>query len=395
MKSETLVFLSGKRTPFGANGGMLRQMSSTEMSLAAAKACFEQSAVDPKEIQHVIFGNVLHSASDSIYMPRHIGLKSGVPEDVPALGINRLCGSGFQVIVEAYQQMLAGDTQLALVGGAENMSMSPYLLRGVRWGMKAGHSQIEDMMVDALFDTYAQLPMAMTAENLGDQYNISRLEADEFALRSQTLYAAALAQGKFRDEIVPLTLTDRKGTAVVMDRDEHPKAGSNIEKLSSLKPLFKKGGLITAGNASGIVDGAAAMIVATETEAKRRGAKPLGRLISYGIQGCDPKIMGIGPAPAIRSALKKAGMTLSQIDLVEVNEAFAPQALAVARELKIPENILNVNGGAIAVGHPLAASGVRIMQNLLYELKRSNKRYGVGSACIGGGQGIALVIESF
>ncbi len=394
VKHESLVFLSGKRTPFGANGGALRDVNPTDLSMTAARAALEQAQVDPKEVDHVIFGNVLHSASDSIYTPRHIGLKLGIPTSVPALGVNRLCGSGFQAVIEAYFQMLAGDTRIALVGGVENMSMSPYLIRGARWGMKMGHSPISDMMVDSLYDSHVQVPMAITAENLGEKYQISRSDCDAFALRSQELYQSAMTQGKFQDEIVPFMVHDKKGNLMRVEKDEHPKPDSTPEKLARLKPLFKNDGLVTAGNASGIVDGAAALVVSTEKEAQRRGIQPLGRLVSYGIVGCDPSIMGIGPAPAIREALKRAGLSLSQMDLIEVNEAFAPQVLAVAKELEIPHELLNVNGGAIAVGHPLAASGTRILQTLLYELGRQKKRYGVGSACIGGGQGIALVVES-
>jgi acetyl-CoA acetyltransferase family protein len=394
MKSESLVFLAGKRTPFGANGGTLRDINPTELSVSASQAALEQAKVDPKEVDHVIFGNVLHSAPDSIYTPRHVGLKLGVPVSVPALGINRLCGSGFQVIVEAYHQMLAGDTRIALVGGVENMSMSPYVLRGARWGMKMGHTPLSDMMVDSLYDTYAELPMALTAENLADLHGISRADSDAFAIRSQKFYQEAATQGRFKEEIAPIQVKDKKGNALMLDRDEHPKPETTLERLDQLKPVFKKNGMVTAGNASGIVDGAAALVVATESEAKRRGAQPLGRLVAYGIAGCDPKIMGIGPVPAAQIALKRAGMNISQMDLVEVNEAFAPQTLAVAKELEIPQDILNVNGGAIAVGHPLAASGARIIQTLLYELRRRKKRFGLGSACIGGGQGIALIVEA-
>jgi acetyl-CoA acyltransferase 2 len=394
MKTETLCFLAGKRTPFGANGGLLREVHPTDLSLFASQAALAQAQVDPTEVDHVIFGNVLYSPADSIYIPRHIGLRLGIPQSIPALGINRLCGTGFQVIVEAYHQMLAGDTQIALVGGVENMSMSPYVLRGARWGMKMGNAPVSDMMIDSLFDTYADIPMAITAENLGGKYLISREMSDAFALRSQKNYSEAAKEERFKNEIIPLSLKDKKGTSFTLEKDEHPKPDTTLEKLSGLKAVFKKEGLVTAGNASGIVDGAAALVVATESEVKRRKAEPLGRLVAYGISGCDPKIMGIGPVPAAQIALKRAGLKLSQMDLVEVNEAFAPQTLAVQKELEIPDEILNVNGGAIAVGHPLAASGSRIIQTLLYELHRRKKRYGLGSACIGGGQGIALIVES-
>jgi acetyl-CoA acetyltransferase family protein len=311
------------------------------------------------------------------------------------LGVNRLCGTGFQVIVEAFHQMLAGDTQVALVGGVENMSMSPYLIRGARWGMKMGHGEMTDMLMESLYDKYAEAPMAITAENLAVKYGITRDQADEFALRSQQLAKKAFDEGRFKNEIAPYEIKDRKGNAQAMACDEHPKPDTTKEILGKLRPVFKKDGVVTAGNASGIVDGAAAMVVATETRAKKEGWKPLGRLVAYGISGCDPKIMGIGPAPAARQALKRAGMKLEQMDLIEVNEAFAPQALAVEKELEINREIFNTSGGAIAIGHPLAASGTRITQHLLYELKRAGKRYGLGSACIGGGQGIALILEVF
>jgi acetyl-CoA acetyltransferase family protein len=275
------------------------------------------------------------------------------------------------------------------------MSMSPYVMRGARWGMRMGHGQLVDSMVEALTDSYAQAPMAITAENLAQKYSLSRQACDEYALRSQRLFAEALARGEFRDEIAPVPVADRKGNVTPLDRDEHPRPETTAEVLAKLKPVFKKDGVVTAGNASGIVDGAAALVVATEDRAAKEGWKPLGRMIAYGVSGCDPRIMGIGPVPASKIALSRAGMKLADMDLIEVNEAFAPQTLAVAKELGIPMERLNVNGGAIAVGHPLAASGTRILMHLLYALRARKKRYGLGSACIGGGQGIAVVIESF
>lgn len=396
--TDSLVFLSGKRTPFGANGASLRDVSPTDLGVHASQAALAQAGIDPGQIEHVIFGNVLHSARDSIYMPRHIGLKSGVPKNVPALGVNRLCGSGFQTVVEAFQQMAAGDTRLALVGGVENMSMSPYVLRGARWGLRLGHAEVYDLMTDSLIDTYAGMPMAITAENLAVKYKIDRTDSDRFALRSQLLAASAQTEGRFTDEIAPMTLPDGKGATRALDRDEHPRPQTTQDTLAKLKTVFKKDGVVTAGNASGIVDGAAAMVVATESEANRLGKKPLGRMIAYSVVGCEPSLMGIGPAPAIREVLKKSKMKIDAFDLIEINEAFAPQTLAVVRDLELDEGFwdshLNVNGGAIAIGHPLAASGTRILMHLLYELKRRGKRYGLGSACIGGGQGIAIAIEA-
>ncbi|MGZ3695738.1 MAG: acetyl-CoA C-acetyltransferase [Bdellovibrionota bacterium] len=393
--NESLVFLSGKRTPFGTFGGFLREVNPTEIARGASMAALEQARVSAAEIDHVIFGNVLHSAADSIYSPRHTGLKCGVPESTPALGVNRLCGSGFQAIIEAYQQTIVGDTKLALVGGVENMSMTPYVLRKVRWGLKMGNTQAEDMLMESLYDSHAQSSMALTAENLLEKYGLTREQADKFALRSQVNFERARLAGHFAEEISPFSIEDRKGAVLRIERDEHPKPDSTMEGLAKLRAAFKKDGTVTAGNASGIVDGAAALVVASESEAKKRGLAPLGRMVAYGIAGCDPKLMGIGPVPASRQALKRAGMTLGQMDLVEINEAFAAQTLAVQKELEIPDELLNVNGGAIAVGHPLAASGARIVQTMLYELRRRKKRYALGSACIGGGQGIAIIVEAF
>ena len=394
-KQKELVFLAAKRTPFGGFGGTLKDVNPSDLGTSAAKASLAQAGVDPKEIQHVIVGSVLQSTSDSIYTARHIGLKAGVPIEVPALAINRLCGSGFQVLVEAQHQMWADDTQVALVGGVENMSLTPYVLRSTRWGTRLGHGQVEDYLYAALTDSYCGCPMAITAENLGAKYNITRQMVDEFALLSQTRTKEATAKGVFKDEIAPYSIVDKKGNATVVDKDEHPKPETTIEILTKLKPVFKENGLVTAGNASGIVDGASMMVVSTAEYAKNKNLKPLGRLVSYGIAGVDPNIMGIGPVPASRIALKKAGMTMAQMDLVEVNEAFAAQYLSVEKELELDRTRTNVSGGAIAIGHPLAASGTRIVSHLLYELKRRGKRYGLGSACIGGGQGIAVIVEVF
>lgn len=390
-----LVFLSAKRTPFGAFGGVLKDANLSDLGASCAKAALEQSGAAADEIQHVIIGNVLQSTADSIYVARHIGLRAGVPLEVPALAVNRLCGSGFQALVEAHNQMAAGDTEIALVGGVENMSLAPYVLRGTRWGNRLGHSQVEDYLFAALSDSYCGCQMAITAENLGEKYGISREQADRFALSSQKRAQAAAEDGRFRDEISPYAIVDKKGQTTRVESDEHPKPGTTIDTLSKLKAVFKENGLVTAGNASGIVDGAAAMVVATAGYAARRKLKPLGRLVSYATVGVDPKIMGIGPAPAARLALKKAGMSLAQMDLIEVNEAFAAQYLAVEKELELDRAVTNVNGGAIAIGHPLAASGTRITSQLLYELRRRGKRHGLGSACIGGGQGIAVVVEAY
>lgn len=395
MTNETLVFLSGKRTAFGANGKSLKDVPTTDLAVASAQAALAQSGVRAEQIDHTIYGSLLYTVPETIYIPRHVGLKVGIPQDKPALGVNRLCGTGFQVIVEAYHQMLAGSSQAALVGGVENMSMAPYAIRGARWGLKMGNQVISDTLTEGLTDAYANSPMAITAENLAEQYKITREQNDKFSLRSQQRYTEGLKAGAFRDEITPFPLKDKKGGTVSFEQDEHPRPETTLDVLAKLKPIFKKDGIVTAGSSSGIVDGAASIVVSTESFAKKNGLKPLGRLVSYGICGCDPKIMGIGPAPASRQALSRAGMSLGQMDLVEVNEAFAAQALSVQKELEIPDEVFNVNGGAIAVGHPLAASGTRITMHALYELRRRKKRYALVSACIGGGQGIALVVEAY
>ena len=391
---NNLVFLGAKRNAFGAFGGSIKDINLADLGASCSKAALVQAGVDPKEVGHVIFGNVLQSSVDSIYVARHVGLKAGVPIETPSLGINRLCGSGFQTIVDAQQQMWAGDTEVALVGGVENMSMTPYVLRNVRWGNKMGHAQTEDYLMAALVDSYCGCPMAITAENLAVKHSLSREKVDEFAYQSQMRAKAATEKNLFKDEIAPITIASKKGD-VIFDKDEHPKPQTTLEALAKLKPVFKEGGVVTGGTASGIVDGAAAMVVATEAYAKRKNLKPLGRLVSYGIAGVDPNVMGIGPVPASQNALKRAGMTLSQMDLIEVNEAFGAQFLAVEKELGFNREIANVNGGAIAIGHPLAASGTRITMHLLYELKRRGKRFGLGSACIGGGQGIAVIVEAY
>ncbi|MNJ93293.1 Acetyl-CoA acetyltransferase [compost metagenome] len=390
---EKIVFVSGKRTPFGAFGGSLKDVSATDLGVAAAKATLEQAGVSPEKIDHVVFGNVVQSGPDAAYLPRHIGLKVGVPVGVGAFAVNRLCGSGFQAWVNAVQMIQCGEATAVLAGGVEQMSLIPYVARKVRFdGMRMGNFELEDLMTSALTDAYAKIPMAITAENLAVKYNITREQSDKYAIQSQTRFKAALDKGVFAQEISSYTVETRKGP-VVVDKDEHPKPDSTLEKLATLKPVFKKDGLVTAATASGIVDGAACSLLMSESKAKELGLKPLARIVSYASVGCDPSIMGIGPAGAARQALQKANMKLEQMDLVEVNEAFAAQYLAVEKELGLDPAKTNVNGGAIAVGHPLGASGTRIMNHLVYELHRRNAKYALGSACIGGGQGIAIIIE--
>jgi acetyl-CoA acetyltransferase family protein len=390
-----IVFLAAKRTPFGTYGGALKDVSATDLAVHAAKAAIKQSGVKAEEIDNVVFGNVIQTSPDAIYLARHVGLKAGVPIAVPALTVNRLCGSGFQAIVDAALEMLAGHSECALVGGTENMSQAPHLARGIRFGVALGKApKLEDSLWEALTDSYTGLPMAMTAENLAAKYNISQREVDEYAVQSQKRFAAAQEGGRLAEEIAPMELPGKKGATVQFARDEHNRPDTTVEGLARLPKVFKKDGVIHAGAASGICDGAGALILATRAFAEKRGLKPIGKLIGWGISGCDPSIMGIGPAPAIRRAFQRHEASLKDFDLVEVNEAFAPQYLAVEKELGLDREKSNVDGGAIAVGHPLAASGARITAHLLYELKRRGKKRGIGSACIGGGQGIALLVES-
>lgn len=390
----TIVVVGGKRTPFGAFGGGLKDVGATALAVAAGRAALEQAGVAAQDVDHVVLGNVVQSGADAAYVPRHVGLHLGVPVNNGALGLNRLCGSGFQSWVTAAQMILTGEATIVLAGGVEQMSQIPYVLRGARFeGYRMGNVPVEDYMTSALTDAYAGTPMAITAENLAEKYSISRDACDEYSLQTQTRYDEASKKGYFEAEIAHVKVTTKKGELEIT-KDEHPKPGTPLEKLKALKPLFKKDGTVTAATASGIVDGAAMSVLMTEAEAKRRGLKPLAKLISWASVGCDPKIMGIGPAGAIRQALDIAGMKLEQMDLVEVNEAFAAQFLAVEKELGLDRKKTNVNGGAIAVGHPLGASGTRIMNHLTYELgRRKDARFAVGSACIGGGQGIAIIIE--
>ncbi|MFO0561901.1 MAG: acetyl-CoA C-acetyltransferase [Polyangiales bacterium] len=395
MSRPEIVILAARRTAFGTMGGALEGINANDLAAHAAKAALADSGVDVKtDIGHVIVGNVQQTSADAIYCARHVGLKSGLPIEVPALTVNRLCGSGFQAVINGAEQLILGEAECVLVGGTENMSQAPHVLRGSRKGFAFGKApKLEDSLWEALTDTWCQSPMAMTAENLGSKYGITRADCDEFALTSQKRWAAANEAGHFKAEITAVELTTKKGT-VKFEVDEHARPQSTIESLNKLGPVFKKDGLVTAGNASGICDGAAMLVVATADFAKRKGLKPLARLVQWGVAGVDPHIMGIGPAPAIRAALSRAKLELSAMDLVEVNEAFAPQYLAVEKELGLDRSKTNVNGGAIALGHPLGASGARITTHLVHELRRRGARYGVGSACIGGGQGIAVIVEA-
>ncbi|MBL7543056.1 MAG: acetyl-CoA C-acetyltransferase [Bdellovibrionaceae bacterium] len=390
---EKIVFISGKRTPFGSFGGSLKDVSATDLTVAATKATLAQAGLAADKIDHLVIGNVVQSGSDAAYIPRHIALKSGVPIPVPAYLVNRLCGSGFQSWAEAAKMILTGEATMVLAGGVEQMSQVPYIARNVRFGgVRMGNFELEDYMTSALTDAYAKTPMAITAENLAEKYGITREQSDRYSIQSQQRYDQALKKGYFAEEIAPVVIETKKG-AVTIDKDEHPKPESTLEKISTLKALFKKDGLVTAASASGIVDGAAMSLLTSESQAKAMNLKPLARILSWASVGCEPSIMGIGPVNASKHALAKAGLSLNQMDIVEVNEAFAAQYLAVEKELGLNPEKTNVNGGAIAVGHPLGASGTRIMNHLVYELHRRQARYALGTACIGGGQGIAIVIE--
>ncbi len=388
-----IVIVNGARTPFGNFGGALRDVSAIDLAVVAAKAAMQRSGVAPEKIDQVIFGNVMQTSADGIYAARHVGLKAGCRVDVPALTVNRLCGSGLQAIVSGAQQLLLGEAMYVLAGGMENMSQAPHVIRGARWGLALGQGKLEDSLWEGLTDTYNNMPMAITAENLAERYEISRQESDEFSLRSQRGAAKAGQDGFFAEEIVPVEVAGRKGPTVV-DKDEGPRPDVTMEQLAKLPARFKKGGVVTPGSASGITDGAAAVVLTTAKQAAKDGLEPMGRLVSWGVVGVDPDIMGIGPAFAIPQALERAGMKLDQMDVVEINEAFAPQVLACVHALHLDQGKLNPNGGAISLGHPLGASGARLAYTLLHELRRKHKKYGAASACIGGGQGIAGVVEA-
>jgi len=395
--SEEIVILGGARTPMaeysGTPGyGLFKDLSAIELGAIAAKAALEKSKVPAKWIDHVVMGNAQQTSADAIYGARHVGLKAGVPIETPAVTVNRLCGSGIQSIIDASHQILLGESSIVLAGGMENMSQAPHVLRGARAGFRFGQEpKLEDSLFAALRDPYCNCFMAETANNLGKKYGITREEADQFALGSHQKGVAATKGGIFKDEIVPVSVGSGK-SAKTLDFDDHVKPDTTLEGLSKLRLAFGEGGTVTAGNASGIVDGAACVVVSSARIAKERELPVLGRVISWAVVGVDPSIMGIGPAPAIRLALKKAGLTLDQVDLFEVNEAFSTQALAVAKELQMPLEKLNVNGGAVSIGHPLGASGTRITLHALLELQRRNAKIAVASACIGGGQGIAIVV---
>jgi acetyl-CoA acetyltransferase family protein len=387
------VILDGARTPMARYNGAFADTTAIDLGAAASREAIRRSGCDPADIDHVVFGNVMQTSSDAIYGARHVGLKAGLAVETPAVTVNRLCGSGIEAIAQAAQRVLLGEAKTILAGGMENMTQCPHVVRGARSGFRLGEGKLEDSLVAGLFDTYCGFSMSETAENLAAEYSITRRACDEYALRSQQAAETAIQACRMKEEIVPVEVKKGKKTTLVSD-DDHRRPDTTMEALEALPPAFRKDGIVTAGNSSGIVDGAAAVVVAHAKMAKERGWKPLGRIVSWAAVGVPPRTMGIGPVPAIQKALALAGLKLEQLDLIEVNEAFAAQYLSVEKALGLDRDKTNVNGGAIALGHPLAASGARLVLTLLLELRRRNARYGVASACIGGGQGIAMILES-
>jgi acetyl-CoA acetyltransferase family protein len=390
--SRDVFILGGKRTPMGEYVGALKDISAIDLGAIAARAALEVTGVPPEKIDHTIIGNALQTSGDAIYGARHVALKAGVPFDRPALTVNRLCGSGIQSIISGAHMIQLGEANTALVGGMESMSQAPHVIRGARSGFALGEGKIEDSLMVALLDTYCNTPMAGTAENLARKYEISREKQDAYALRSQQEARRAKEACYFSTEITPVEVKTRKGS-FLFEHDDHLRPDTTLEGLAKLKPAFARDGFVTAGNASGIVDGAAALVIAGEETVKENDLEPMGRIVSWAYAGVEPEIMGIGPVPATRKALEKAGLKLDDIDVIEVNEAFAAQYLAVEKELGLDRSRTNVNGGAIALGHPLGATGTRLVLTVLHELHRRQQRYGLATACIGGGQGIAIIVE--
>lgn len=388
-----VVIVAGARTPMARYTGSFSDVTAIDLGAHASKEAIRRSNVDPADFDHAIFGNVMQTSADALYGARHVGLKAGLKIESAAVTVNRLCGSGMESIAQAAQRLLLGEAEMVLAGGMENMTQAPFVIRGARNGLKLGGGALEDSLMVGLMDPYCGLPMALTAEKLAEQHGITRQDADGYALRSQQAADAAFKAGRMRDEIIPVEVKHGK-KSVTVSEDDHRRPETTLETLAKLPPSFKKDGIVTAGNASGIVDGAAAVVVTKEKTARDRGLKPLGRIVSWAVAGVDPSIMGIGPVPSSQKALKLAGFTLDQIDRVEVNEAFSAQYLAVEKALGLNRDKTNVNGGAIALGHPLGATGTRLVITILNELRRNNLHYGLTTACIGGGQGIAMIVEA-
>ena len=389
----SIYILGGARTPMAEYSGRLKDVSAIDLGVIASRAAMERTGVKPEMIDHVLFGNVIHSSADAVYGARHVALKAGVPVEVPALTLNRLCGSGLQSAISGGQLLLLEEADIVLVGGMESMSQAPHVIRGLRNGLRLGQGQLEDTLWSGLLDTHCGCTMAATAENCASKYGVSREEQDSYALRSQQLAHKAWKSGRLAEEVVSVEVKGRKGVEVFA-QDDHLRPDTTVEGLAKLPPAFTKNGCVTAGNASGIVDGAAALLLASEKGVKDYGLEPLGRLTQWATVGVDPTLMGMGPAPATRMVLDKAGLTLDDIDLIEVNEAFAAQYLSVEKELGLNRDKVNVNGGAIALGHPLGMTGTRLLLTLLLELRRRGLKRGLATACIGGGQGIAAIVET-
>ncbi len=395
-RETDVLFLSGVRTGFGSFGGSLKGHSATDLGAIAGTEAVSRAGVAPAEVDHVVFGNVIQTSADAPYLARHVGLRAGLPIETPALTVNRLCGSGFEAVVQAAQQILLGHSRVVLAGGTESMSQAPHVIRGARWGLRLGTSPpLEDTLWDGLRDAQCGKSMGETAEELARRYDVTREAVDCHAALSQARARDAWARGDYAEEVVPVTLTDRKTRETfAWAADEHMRPETTPEALARLTPTFRKDGVVTAGNASGICDGAAALVLAGARYAAERGLHPIGRLVAWAAVGVDPGVMGIGPAPAARRVLERARLGLEDMDLVEINEAFAAQYLAVEQELGLDRERTNVDGGAVALGHPLGASGARITLHLLHALRRRGGRYGLGAACIGGGQGIAVIVEA-
>jgi acetyl-CoA acetyltransferase family protein len=396
LKPGDIAIVSGARTPFGRYCGKLKDFTAQELGAVAAKGAIERSGIDPTEFDHAVFGNAQQTSGDALYGARHVGLRAGLPIETPALTVNRLCGSGMQAIVSAAQMIQTDEAKIVLAGGMEAMSQAPFTIRGRDGFTLAPGGKMEDSLMVALLDSYCGLYMANTAELYGEQQGITRQAQDEFAMRSQQKADAAYKEGRIQEELVPVPLRNHKGEATgeSLTEDDHRRPQTTLEGLAKLKAAFGRNGSVTAGNASGIVDGGAAVVVMSLEEVRKRNMEPLGRIVSWGVAGVEPKLMGRGPVPATKIALQKAGLSLDYIDLIEVNEAFAAQYLSVEKELGLDREKVNVNGGAIALGHPLGATGTRLVITLLYELRRRKKKYGLATACIGGGQGIAMIVES-
>ncbi|NCC80235.1 MAG: acetyl-CoA C-acetyltransferase [Clostridia bacterium] len=390
---KEVVIVSAVRTPVGSFGGVFKNVSAVDLGVTAVKEAIRQAGISPEEVDEVYMGCILQAGLGQ-GVARQVSVNAGIPVSVPATTINMLCGSGLRTVSLAAQTIIAGDNEVVVVGGTENMSRAPYVLNNARFGSRMGNDTMVDTMIqDALTDAFNNYHMGITAENVAEKYGITREEQDAFAASSQNKAEKAMAEGKFKDEIAPVTIPQRKGEPLVVDTDEYPKKGVTPESLSRLRPAFKKDGTVTAGNASGINDGAAALVVMSREKADALGLTPLAIIVSYGNGGVDPSIMGVGPVPATKNALSKTSLTIDDMDLIEANEAFAAQALAVGKELKWNEDKVNVNGGAIALGHPVGASGARILVTLLHEMKRRNSTYGLATLCIGGGMGTSVVVK--